>query len=156
MTYTNNPTLPANAVRNDDRDMLQFASYLRHGLGNGTDLAVLKDYSLWYWRNHLGPYFYREELLVIPYIGTQFFPQQLLKEHEDIRDLILTLDKNLHASLFSILATFIEYHVQFKQRHLASFIEKNSIDPECSALQYGTANQSVSAGEWKNAFWTRK
>lgn len=142
--------------RNENEDILLFAKYIRHGLSHGTDLQTLWDYCLWYWRNQIRPTFFSEEQVVLPYVGKHFFASQLMKEHDDIRDLVLILDKNPESSLFSILATFVEFHVQFKKSHFSKFLESISYDQAIGEHEKGMQNTPVSADEWKSAFWKKK
>jgi hypothetical protein len=111
---------------------------------------------MWYWRNQIRPIFFSEEQVVLPYVGQHFFASQLMKEHDDIRDLVLILDKNPESSLFSILATFVEYHVQFKKSHFSKFLESIAFEHGNNQNEQQLHNTSVSAGEWKGAFWKKK
>src|SRR5215510_2478864 len=78
----------------EHHDGLLFAWKIKQGLDNGTSLDMLRDYTRWFWINHIKPHFKDEEKVLVKFLPADNpMVQQMVKEHEQIRDLILSIDK---------------------------------------------------------------
>jgi hemerythrin-like domain-containing protein len=142
-------------LRSEHKDGLEFALHIRQGLGNGTDPYVMRDYILWYWKNHIRAHFYQEEQVLLPYINGHYFAEQLKKEHDDLKDLVLAIDKDPDRALFSILASFIEKHIQFEEQHFYKYLESCLTDKQVGAIEEKLQTHPVASGEWRNLFWVK-
>ncbi len=141
----------------EHHDGLLFCWKIRQGLGNGTPVSTLQEFVLWYWRSHLQHHFKQEESILLPYIGGHPFAEQLLKEHQDIRDVILSLERNPDVNLFSVLASFVNNHIRFEERHLFNYLEKILSLEELDLVAGKLAALHENADDsWTIEFWIRK
>ena len=66
----------------EHHDGLLFVWKIKQGLENRTSSEKLKDYTGWYWRNHIKPHFFQEEKVLLPFIPEGHpMAVQLKKEH---------------------------------------------------------------------------
>src|SRR5215510_7930242 len=78
----------------EHHDGLLFAWKIKQGLANGTSIETLVDFTRWFWNNHIKPHFRDEEKVLLKFLpGENRLVQQMIKEHAQIRDLVLSLDQ---------------------------------------------------------------
>ena len=135
---------------------LLFCWKIRQGLENGTDIMLLRDFTLWYWRYHMKPHFYQEEKILLPYISGHSFADQLKKEHDDIRELILSLDKDPNESLFSTLAILVSNHIRFEERQVFNYLENVLSEDQLNVIAKELAITPASGEEWEQPFWGKR
>ena len=144
------------ALSREHHDGLLFCWKIKQGLGNGTDAAMLRNFTMWYWRYHMNPHFLREEKILLPRISDHSLAGQLKKEHDDITDLILALDKNPDKDLFSILILFVTNHIRFEERHVFGYLEKILSEDQLNTIAGELAPATVSDKVWAYPFWTKR
>jgi hemerythrin-like domain-containing protein len=144
------------SLSREHHDGLLFVWKLKQGVGNGTSLDVLKNFTLWHWRQHLAPHFAQEEKILLPYIDNSQLAEQLMKEHNDIRELILSIDADTERATFSILGRFIENHIRFEERQLFGYLQENLPGKQMEAIGSALEEHTVSCEEWPVEFWVRK
>jgi hemerythrin-like domain-containing protein len=144
------------SLSREHHDGLLFVWKLKQGLGNGTSLTILKDFTQWHWRKHLKPHFTQEEKILLPHIGSSQLAEQLMKEHNDIRELILAIDINTDRATFSILANFVENHIRFEERQLFTYLQKSLSEEQMETIGSALEAHQASCEEWPNEFWIRK
>ena len=109
----------------EHHDGLLFAWKIKQGLDNKTPLDKLRKYSLWYWQQHIKPHFFQEEKILMPYMPANHpMAKQLKEEHDQIRELILSLDAEADERDFTILADLLNKHIRFEERQLFAFLEE--------------------------------
>ena len=109
----------------EHHDGLLFAWKLRQGLANGTEIRVLRNYCNWYSKNHIRQHFEQEENVLLQYIpGTDTMAKQLKEEHNNIRELMLSIDQQPDPGTISMLADFITRHIRFEERVLFNRLEQ--------------------------------
>src|ERR671939_697624 len=89
-TETNQQLIP---LSKEHEDGLLFAQRVRDGFNVYVTLERIRRYSLWYWKNHIMPHFFQEEKILAPCVSpNDEMVLQMKNEHEQIRELILSLD----------------------------------------------------------------
>lgn len=136
---------------------LLFAWKIRQGLKNGTSIERLSDFTGWYWKNHIRPHFYQEEKILMPLLITNSpLAIRMNEEHDQIRELVIDIDKEPSRQDFIWLSDLIERHIRFEERELFQYLEENLLEEELSAVHEQLEKHPVSCGEWRDEFWTKK
>jgi len=142
----------------EHHDGLLFVWKLRQGISSHTDIGRLRDYTSWYWKNHIKAHFFQEEKLILPFLPAAHpLVQQLKKDHADIRELILTIDKDADRYDFIRLSNLLETHIRFEERELFQYLEEHLSGEQLETIheQLEKHPLTCSAG-WNDEFWTRK
>ena len=146
----------------EHHDSLLFVWKIRQGLAKNTPIEILRDYTRWFWTNHIKTHFRDEEKVLVKFLPVDnSLVQQMFREHEQIRDLVISLDNEPDIPSFELLADVLDKHIRFEERQLFAFAEQTlspeqlnlislelSDDPHCSTDQDATG--------WKNEFWVKK
>jgi hemerythrin-like domain-containing protein len=141
----------------EHHDGLLFAWKLRQGLNNHTPLETLKNFSNWYWKQHISPHFKQEEDILLRFISPDDkMAIQLKDEHDNIRELILSIDHTPDTITIGILADFIDRHIRFEERILFTYLEKTLSQEQLDAICLKLEDQPIYSNEWKDAFWIKK
>ena len=141
---------------------LLFVWKIRQGLTNGTTIEMMCNYSRWFWINHIKPHFKDEEKVLIQFLpADNTLVRQMVAEHEQIRELIITLDKDQDEGGLKSLADLLEKHIRFEERKLFAYAEKaltvdqlKSISKQLAAEPY--CDTDPMAIGWKEEFWLKK
>ena len=141
---------------------LLFAWKIKQGLANGTPLETLCNYTRWFWSNHMEPHFKDEEKVLVKFLpADNMLVRQMMKEHAQIRDLVISLDKETDPNSLKLLSEFINSHIRFEERELFPYVEK-TLTPEQLTEVYNDlpndlhCNTDPIAIGWKDEFWVRK
>jgi hemerythrin-like domain-containing protein len=139
----------------EHHDGLLFVWKLKQGLENKTSSERLKDYTGWYWRHHIKPHFFQEEKILIPLMKADHpMAVQLKREHEYIRELILTIDNEPDKHDFIRLANLLESHIRFEERELFQYLEQNlSTEQLIDIFEKLEVHPVSCTEEWKDEFW---
>ena len=114
----------------EHHDGLLFAWKIKQGLANGTPIETLCNYTRWFWANHIKSHFNDEETVLVKFLPADNpLVLQMFEEHAQIRDLIISLDKEPDFGSLQLLADFINNHIRFEERELFAFAEK-TLTPE--------------------------
>jgi hemerythrin-like domain-containing protein len=141
----------------EHHDGLMFVWKLRQGLRNDTPLGVLRDFCNWYWNNHIKPHFFQEEKILLQYISPDHKQAvQLKKEHTDIRELILIIDREPDAVTVVLLANLLERHIRYEERILFPHLEQTLTPGQLDIIFQQLEEHPLCSAEWKNDFWTKK
>lgn len=141
----------------EHHDGLLFAWKIKQGLANDTPVETLCNYTRWFWSNHIKPHFKDEEKVLVKFLpADNLFVQQMIKEHTQIRDLVISLDKKPDANSLKQLSEFINNHIRFEERELFPYAEK-TLNPEQLNEVYNDLPHDLYCNtEWKDEFWVRK
>jgi hemerythrin-like domain-containing protein len=141
----------------EHHDGLLFVWKIRQGLANGTSLAAMCDYTKWFWTNHIKPHFKDEEKVLVKFLpdGNPMV-NQMIDEHKQIRDMILTLDKEPDKNSLEQLADFLNNHIRFEERELFAYAEKELTPDQLHSIYQQLAAEPYCDREWKDEFWTKK
>jgi iron-sulfur cluster repair protein YtfE (RIC family) len=138
----------------EHHDGLLFAWKLRRGLANGTQIGTLKDFSLWYWREHLLRHFQQEEELLLRYIPSDNkLAIQLKEEHDNIRELIRSISHQPEKDAIGTLADAITSHIRFEERVLFGYLEENLSREQLDNIFNHLEKATTCSSEWTEEFW---
>lgn len=142
----------------EHHDGLLFSWKIKQGLNNGTQLAQLRKYALWFWQQHIKPHFFQEEKILIPYLPSGHpMAERLKEEHDYIRELILGLDEEADKQTLVILCDLLDKHIRFEERELFGYLEEllstEKLDDVFMQLE---RHPVVCKEEWKDNFWVKK
>ncbi|MGQ0739308.1 MAG: hemerythrin domain-containing protein [Bacteroidota bacterium] len=140
----------------EHHDGLLYVWKIRQGLNNNTDIEKLREYTGWYWKNHIRPHFFQEEKVLATRMPDNPLVQRMKKDHDYIRELIIAIDKDLHRQDLIRLADLIEQHIRFEERELFGYMEEHLAPEELAAIHTQLEKHPVSCEEWKNEFWVKK
>ena len=88
--------------------------------------------------------------------GDNALVQQMFKEHTQIRDLIISLDKEPNSSSLQLLAGLINNHIRFEERELFAYAEKTLTPEQLNEIYKELPNELQCDTEWKDEFWLKK
>lgn len=139
----------------EHHDGLLFVWKLREGLKKGVSLNRLQDFSTWYWKNHIRPHFYQEEIILLPYFPASHpMVQQLKEDHNFITELLISTDKGAEIADFELLCKIIERHIRFEEREFFQYLENTLSKEELARIHEGLCSHPVKCDtEWKDCFW---
>jgi len=127
---------------------------IRKGLKNGTSIGKLKQYTIWFWQHHIKPHFFQEEKILLPHMPSNHeLALRLKKEHENIRELILNLDREADKTTFIQLCDLLNDHIRFEEKQVFSFLEKTLPPEELNNIYLQLEQHPVCAGIWEDKFW---
>jgi len=141
----------------EHHDGLLFVWKINQGLANGTAVETICNYTRWFWANHIKPHFKDEEKVLIEFLPADNpLVMQMIKEHAQIRDLILSLDKEPDKNTLQILAEFLNNHIRFEERKLFVYAEETLTSEQLNSIYQQLADEPHCDTEWKEEFWVRK
>jgi iron-sulfur cluster repair protein YtfE (RIC family) len=135
-------------------DGLNFASRIRKGLHLHVKLERLREYTLWYWTEHIRPHFFQEEKMLMPWLPAGHALLTRVKdEHHYIRELVLAIDEEAENRTLALLADLIEDHIEFEENilfpYLAGILDQDLVDKIGQMIDKHPLKQI----EWKDRFW---
>ncbi len=140
----------------EHHDGLQFVWKIRQGLENGTSVDRIARYVSWFWLNHIKPHFNDEEKVLMLYLpATHPYVKQMIDEHAQIRELILSLDREADNEHLKMLADFINNHIRFEERKLFAYAEKTLTKEQLQHIFSQIEGHPVCDTEWKEEFWAK-
>jgi len=141
----------------EHHDGLLFAWKIKQGLANGTSIETLCNYTLWFWSNHIKTHFKDEEKVLVKFLPADNpLVLQMFKEHAQIRDLIISLDKEPDSSSLQLLGEFINNHIRFEERELFAYAERTLTQEQLNEIYNDLPHDLHCETEWKDEFWVRK
>ncbi|HMK18199.1 MAG TPA: hemerythrin domain-containing protein [Chitinophagaceae bacterium] len=141
----------------EHHDGLLFAWKIKQGLANGTAIETLCNYTRWFWSNHIKPHFKEEEKVLVKFLPeNNALVKQMFREHAQIRDLIISLDKEPDLSSVQLLAEFLNNHIRFEERELFAYAERTLTQEQLNEIYKELPNDLQCDTEWKDEFWVRK
>jgi hemerythrin-like domain-containing protein len=141
----------------EHHDGLQFVWKLREGLKNNIAPARLKDFTIFYWQQHIKPHFYQEEKVLSKFIPTgNLLVKQMQEEHALIRELILSLGDDASIETFTSLADVIYKHIRFEERQLFEWVEANLKKEQLLEIYNELEEHPLCGSGWSDEFWLRK
>ena len=136
---------------------LLFVWKIKQGLANGTSIETLCNYTRWFWTNHIKPHFKDEEKVLVKFLpADNALVQQMFIEHVQIRDLVISLDKEPDSNTLQLLAEVINNHIRFEERQLFAYVEKIFTPEQLNEIYKDLPNELQCDTEWKDEFWVKK
>lgn len=144
-------------LSHEHHDGLLFVWKLRQGLKNNIAPARLKDYTIYYWQQHIKPHFYHEEMVLSKHIPKDN-PMliQMQEEHAMIRELILSLGEDTSLQTFASLADIVYKHIRFEERELFEWVEANLSKSQLDEIYKELEEHPLCGSDWKDDFWVHK
>ena len=144
-------------LSHEHHDGLLFVWKLREGLKNNIAPARLKDFTIFYWQQHIKPHFYQEEQVLSKFIPIgNLLVKQMHEEHALIRELILSLGDDASIETFTSLADVIYKHIRFEERQLFEWVEENLNKEQLQEIYNELEEHPLCGSDWKDEFWLRK
>jgi len=141
----------------EHHDGLLFEWKIKQGLSNGTPIETLCSYTRWFWTNHIKPHFKEEEKVLVRFLPEEnALVKQMFREHAQIRDLIISLDKEPDPGSLQLLAEFINNHIRFEERELFAYAERTLTQEQLNEIYKDLPHDFHCETEWKDEFWVRK
>jgi hemerythrin-like domain-containing protein len=146
----------------EHHDGLLFAWKIKQGLANRTPVETLCNYTRWFWSNHIKPHFRGEEKVLAKFLpADNSLVQQMIKEHGQIRDLVISLDKEPDSNSLQLLSEFINNHIRFEERELFPYAEKTLTAEQLNEIYNDLPHDlhcdtDPIATAWKDEFWLKK
>ncbi|TAL44428.1 MAG: hemerythrin domain-containing protein [Chitinophagaceae bacterium] len=141
----------------EHHDGLLFAWKIKQGLENDAAVETMCNYARWYWSNHIKPHFKNEEKVLVNHLPADNpLVQQMIKEHAQIRNLIISLDKHPDKGTLHLLAEFVNNHIRFEERELFAYAEETLTAEQLNSIYQQLANEPYCDIEWKDEFWVKK
>ena len=141
----------------EHHDGLLFAWKIKQGLANNTPVETLCNYTRWFWSNYLQPHFKVEEKVFVKFLpGDNDLVQQMLKEHAQITNLIVSLDKAPASNSLQLLAELINKHIRFEERKLFVYAEQVLGVEQLKEIHNELPAEHSCDITWKDEFWIKK
>jgi len=141
----------------EHHDGLLFVWKIRQGFSKHILIAKMQKYSMWYWQQHIKPLFSREEKILLPFMKpTHPTTTRFKEEHDQIRELILSLDKEADKRSLVLLVDLIESHIRFEERELFNFLEQSLTNEELDEIFTKLEKHKINCEVWADEFWVRK
>ncbi len=141
----------------EHHDGLLFAWKIKQGLANETPLNTLINYTRWFWSNHIKPHFRDEEKVLVKFLPADNpLVMQMIKEHAQIRDLIISLDKEPNVNALQLLAEFINNHIRFEERELFNYAEEVLTPEQLIDIYKDLPEEQHCDTTWTDEFWVKK
>jgi hemerythrin-like domain-containing protein len=141
----------------EHHDGLLFAWKIKQGLTNGTPIETLCNYTRWFWSNHIKTHFKDEETVLVKFLPADNpLVLQMFNEHAQIRDLIISLDKEPGSGSLQLLADFVNKHIRFEERELFGYAEKTLTQEQLEEIYKELPHDLHCDTEWEDEFWVRK
>ena len=140
----------------EHHDGLLFVWKIRTGLKNGTDPGTLKQYTSWYWQNHLESHLETEEEVLLTFLPSKSeMGQRIRSEHESIRELASNAAK-IDVNDLAMLADKLSDHIRFEERQLFNHLEETLSTEQLNSIYLKLNHEQVCSVEWKEEFWNKK
>lgn len=151
-------TVHLQPLSREHHDGLLFVWKIRQGLDNHASLDKLKDYTSWFWKNHIKPHFYQEEKILLPFFNpADALALRLKEEHDHIRELILTIGHDPVRHDFIQLCNLLDAHIRFEEREFFNYLELHLSEQELKDVFILLEEKPVNCKEeWKEEFWKKE
>jgi hemerythrin-like domain-containing protein len=141
----------------EHHDGLLFVWKLREGVKQNIAPGRLKDFTIFFWQQHIKPHFYQEEQVLAKYIPQEnLLLQQMREEHALIRETMLSLGIDASAANFTSLADILDKHIRFEERQLFQWAEENLTKEQLQEISKQLEEHPLTCAEWTDEFWLKK
>jgi hemerythrin-like domain-containing protein len=133
---------------------LLFVSQIRQGLLNDTRIDKLQKHVRWFWKQHVRPHFFQEEKILLPYLPADHpLAKKLKDDHTEIRELMLSIDRDVDHYDITSLTNLIERHICWEEREFFQYLESTLSVTQLENIYEELNNHPVSCTvEWKDVF----
>lgn len=132
---------------------LIFCSRLKKATNTTDD--ILRAYILDFWEKYLVDHFINEELVFLPYLGSEELTLQFLHEHKIIRELIAEIKKptNKIQEQATQFRQLIYDHIRFEERAFFPWLEKTLNPEQLTTIGKKFEEMEVTAHDFTPKFW---
>jgi hemerythrin-like domain-containing protein len=135
---------------------LLFVWKIREGLKLNVSVSKLRSYAIWFWHQRVKPHFFQEEKILLPFMPADHpMALRLKKEHECIREFILSIDHEAEAETFIQLADLVDEHIRFEERELYPYLEQTLSADQLHTIFIELEEHPISCEEWTDEFWVK-
>ena len=140
------------ALSKEHHDGFLFIDKIRQGLVDHINIGTLQKYVRWFWKNHIRPHFFQEEKILLPYLPVDHpLAKKLKEDHTEIRELMLSIDRDVERYDLIDLANFIDQHIRWEEKEFFQYLESNLSAKELEDIFEELNNHPVSCEvEWKD------
>ncbi|MBS1639847.1 MAG: hemerythrin domain-containing protein [Bacteroidetes bacterium] len=125
---------------------------IKEGFKHNIAAGRIKQYSNWFWHNHLKQHFAEEEKYLFSILpANNPLIIQALAEHNKIKKYFED-DKNIEPSLKSIEAE-LDAHIRFEERILFNAIQEAATTQQLNLL--AQLNKDSFTDNWEDKFWEK-
>ncbi len=125
---------------------------IRQGFNKSIPPERIKQYTDWFWKQHLLAHFKAEELSIFPLLPAEnSLVQQALKEHKRLQQLFETTE-DISTSL-QLIAKELDEHIRFEERVLFNEIQQIATPDQLQTLENHHHKSPESFEEWHDPFW---
>jgi hemerythrin-like domain-containing protein len=142
----------------DHHTTLLFCWKLKQGVKLGADVAVMKNYVKYFWKDHMEPHFREEEeLLFAPLVDEMV--QKAISEHHQIKQQVekVLIEEGVAAiNDLSLLSDMVDDHVRYEERQLFPHLEQALSHDELTSIGRELATKMHIPDIFKEEFWMKK
>ena len=131
---------------------------IRQGIAGGTDVALIKDYTRYFYNADLQYHFEEEEQYLFALLPNDEATIKALNDHKEIRELIEGLNnKDAGIEALQHFAEVLENHIRFEERMLFNDYQNKLTEEQLDALLKVELKERNDVDlDWDNHFWVRK
>lgn len=123
---------------------------IREGLKRGVALKRIKDYTDWFWQNHLKKHFEFEEEYIFPILGRQHqLIKRAMREHGRLKRLFART--NEQERNLNLIEEELVGHIRFEERVLFKEIERLASEEQFKIMEKEHSKTVVE--DWPDEFW---
>lgn len=123
---------------------------IREGIRLGIAMERIKNYTDWFWKNHLQSHFEFEENYIFPILDKEHhLIKKVLKEHSRLKQLFAAT--NMTKQNLSAIEKELVSHIRFEERLLFKEIERVASDDQLEIIEKAHSKNIVD--EWEDEFW---
>ncbi|MDR6370956.1 hemerythrin-like domain-containing protein [Chryseobacterium bernardetii] len=126
---------------------------VRQGLKKETEVSRIRNYILYFWKQHLKQHFREEEEILFLYLEDEY-TIRIQKEHREIEDIISAMSSSENTDLISDFADLLEQHIRFEERdwfpHLEEKLDTSALEKIGSGLQ---EIHNKEQDDYEDEFW---
>lgn len=138
-------------LSHDHHQGLMLCQKIKKGLKQNIAPGRIKNYTDWFWKNHLIPHFKVEEEHIFPVLGQENkLVKQALEEHQRLKDLFET--EIIDQEVFTLIAGELEQHIRFEERILFNEIQKKAEPGQLAEIEK-RHHKNDFCDVWEDPFW---
>src|SRR5690606_24994825 len=123
---------------------------IREGFKKNISLERMKNYTDWFWKNHLMQHFGAEEKYIFPVLPADHeFVKKALAEHRRLKRLFEN-ETEISRSL-SQIEEELESHIRFEERILFNEVQLIATQEQLEAIE--KHHNDLSPEAWEDEFW---
>ena len=136
------------ALSREHHDALMFCLLLKKGVRKHVALDTLKDFIHQFWRFDLEPHFQNEEMILIPLLERNRFPQNLIRSIKTDHDIIRNIQHRIDIGGISYktienFSNVLDQHIRFEERLVFESVQEIIPENELFTLQFGKKTESI-------------